>query len=52
MTRRLGGMWPALVTPFGADGKVALDVVERLVDLFAKQGMDEIGRASLGKECS
>ena len=40
MTRRLGGMWPALVTPFGADGKVALDVVERLVDLFAKQGMD------------
>ena len=40
MTRRLGGMWPALVTPFGADGKPALDVVERLVDLFAKQGMD------------
>ena len=40
MTRRLGGMWPALVTPFGADGKVALDVVERLVDLFAKQGLD------------
>ncbi len=40
MTRRFGGMWPALVTPFGADGKVALDVVERLVDLFAKQGLD------------
>jgi len=33
-------MWPALVTPFGADGKPAFDVVERLVDLFAKQGMD------------
>lgn len=40
MTRRFGGMWPALVTPFGADGKPALDVVERLVDLFAKQGLD------------
>lgn len=40
MTRRFGGIWPALVTPFGTDGKPALDVVERLVDLFAKQGMD------------
>lgn len=40
MTRRFGGIWPALVTPFGADGNPALDVVERLVDLFAKQGMD------------
>lgn len=40
MTRRFGGIWPALVTPFGADGKPALDVVERLVDLFAKQGLD------------
>lgn len=40
MTRRFGGMWPALVTPFGADGKPALDVVEQLVDLFAKQGLD------------
>lgn len=40
MTRRFGGMWPALVTPFGTDGRPALDVVERLVDLFAKQGMD------------
>ena len=40
MTRRFGGMWPALVTPFGADGKPALDVVEKLVDLFAKQGLD------------
>lgn len=29
-----------LVTPFGADGKPALDVVEKLVDLFAKQGLD------------
>lgn len=40
MTRRFVGMWPALVTPFGTDGKPALDVVEQLVDLFAKQGMD------------
>lgn len=40
MTRRFSGMWPALVTPFGADGKPALDVVEQLVDLFAKQGMN------------
>ncbi len=40
MTRQFGGMWPALVTPFGADGKPALDVVEQLVDLFAKQGLD------------
>ena len=39
MTRRLGGIWPALVTPFGAGGEPALDVVEQLVDLFAKQGM-------------
>ncbi len=40
MARRFGGIWPALVTPFGADGKPALGVVEQLVDLFAKQGMD------------
>lgn len=40
MARQFGGIWPALVTPFGADGKPALDVVERLVDLFATQGLD------------
>lgn len=40
MTRQFGGMWPALVTPMGADGKPALDVVEQLVDLFATQGLD------------
>lgn len=40
MTRQFGGMWPALVTPMGADGKPALDVVEQLVELFATQGLD------------
>lgn len=39
MTRRFGGLWPALVTPFGSDGKPNCKVVEQLVDLFAAQGL-------------
>lgn len=39
MTRQLGGLWPALVTPFAADGKPAYAVVEQLVDLYARQGL-------------
>lgn len=40
MPRQFGGLWPALVTPFGANGKPDLAVVEKLVDLFASQGLD------------
>lgn len=39
MTRPFGGLWPALVTPFTAEGKPAYAVVEQLVDLYARQGL-------------
>lgn len=34
-----GGIWPALLTPLGADGKPAFKVLEQLTDLFAQQGL-------------
>ncbi len=40
MPRQFGGLWPALVTPFGANGKPDIAVVERLVDQFARDGLD------------
>ncbi len=40
MPRQFGGLWPALVTPFGANGKPDFAVVERLVDQFARDGLD------------
>lgn len=39
---RFGGTWPAMLTPLGADGKPALNVCEKLADLFASQGLDGI----------
>lgn len=39
-SRTLGGLWPALFTPIDADGCPALDVIDRLVDLFVQQGLD------------
>src|SRR6516164_5758426 len=38
MTKTFGGVWPAVLTPF-ADGRPALAVLERLTDLFARQGL-------------
>lgn len=39
MTRRFSGLWPALVTPFTADGRPAFSVYEQLVDLYAREGL-------------
>ena len=39
MTATLGGVWPAMLTPLTADGQLALDAIERLTDLFARQGL-------------
>lgn len=40
MPRQFGGLWPALVTPFGTNGKPDIAVVEQLVDQFAQDGLD------------
>ena len=42
MTVRLGGIWPAMLTPIGADGRVDLAACERLVDLFVSQRLGGI----------
>ncbi len=42
MTVRLGGIWPAMLTPIGADGRVDLAACEQLVDLFVSQGLGGI----------
>ena len=42
MKTRFGGIWPAMVTPTTSDGRPALDVCERLVDLFVGQGLGGI----------
>jgi N-acetylneuraminate lyase len=39
MKTTFGGVWPALLTPLAEDGKPALAVVEKLTDLFARQGL-------------
>src|SRR5205823_1455352 len=39
MTATLGGVWPAMLTPLTTDGKLAFDAIERLTDLFARQGL-------------
>jgi N-acetylneuraminate lyase len=39
MTATLGGVWPAMLTPLTADGQLAFDAIERLTDLFARQGL-------------
>ncbi len=33
------GIWPAVLTPMGEDGKPALAVLEQLADLFVRQGL-------------
>lgn len=42
MPKRFSGLWPAMVTPIGADGQPDLDACERLVDVFARQKLDGI----------
>lgn len=34
------GLWPAVITPLAGDGRVAFDVLERMVELFVQQGLD------------
>ena len=34
------GIWPAVLTPVGDDGRPALAVLERIVGLFVEQGLD------------
>ncbi|MFO0901701.1 MAG: dihydrodipicolinate synthase family protein [Pirellulales bacterium] len=34
------GLWPAVITPLSADGRVALDVLEQMVERFVAQGLD------------
>lgn len=38
--RPLGGLWPALLTPIDPEGRPAFDVIDALVDLFVRQGLD------------
>jgi dihydrodipicolinate synthase/N-acetylneuraminate lyase len=40
MTSRFHGLWPAVITPLTEDGKPAFDVLEKLTDLFVRQGLD------------
>lgn len=42
MKKTFTGLWPAMVTPLTADGKPSLAVLEQLVELFVKQGLDGI----------
>ena len=42
MTTRFGGVWPAMLTPIGPDGRPDLAACEQLVDLFARQGLGGI----------
>jgi N-acetylneuraminate lyase len=39
MEIRPGGIWPAFLTPLAADGRPALAAIDRLVDLYAGQGL-------------
>jgi N-acetylneuraminate lyase len=42
MTKRFGGLWPAMLTPTKPDGQPALTICEQLVELFARQGLGGI----------
>lgn len=42
MTARFGGIWPAMLTPITADGRPDWQACERLVEVFADQGLDGI----------
>jgi N-acetylneuraminate lyase len=39
MAKSFHGVWPAVLTPLAADGRPALSVLERMIDLFAQQGL-------------
>ncbi|MFO0916959.1 MAG: dihydrodipicolinate synthase family protein [Planctomycetaceae bacterium] len=42
MNQKFQGLWPALLTPMTADGKPNFAVLERMVELYVKQGLDGI----------
>lgn len=42
MKSKFRGLWPALLTPMTADGKPNFAVLERMVNLYAEQGLDGI----------
>ena len=42
MPARFGGVWPAMLTPVGPDGRPDLAACEQLADLFARQGLGGI----------
>lgn len=42
MGARWGGVWPAMLTPMNADGEPSLQAVEKLVELFVRQGLGGI----------
>ncbi len=42
MNQKFHGLWPALLTPLTADGKPNFPVLERMVNLYAEQGLDGI----------
>lgn len=61
MTPRFTGIWPAMLTPMNRDGKPAMNVLEQMVELFVRQGLDGIylvgstgqwPMLSLGERCA
>ncbi len=40
MNASFGGVWPAMLTPFTEEGEPNLDVIDPLVDAFAREGLD------------
>ncbi len=42
MKKNLGGLWPAMITPMGRDGKPAYSILERMVELFVQQELNGI----------
>lgn len=40
MAQTLGGIWPALLTPFDAAGRPAWNAIDQLVELFVSQQLD------------
>lgn len=37
---KIGGVWPAMITPVDQEGNPAMDQLEKLVQLFLRQGLD------------
>lgn len=42
MKRIAGGIWPTMITPYDASGRVDLGAVRRMVDWYARRGCDGI----------